>query len=265
MTSSRGGKNRPQGAWCFTPFHNLIPRRELPQCSPHERLRRTAWPEPGRPPTSRRSDHEPSRYTFRVARLDPFHRAGAFRRAAAGLSRHRYRRHGALKSCADTGTHESILDGEVLSTATFKTHYVAPDKLRFEYGDLLTDWFHTTYVFSKLGDSVQTASSVGAMPEIDNDISLAIASLYGVTSGTSGNIPELLLGVERTTLVHLVGLKLLDEATADDGTPCFRLHGKDFISHQLTIWIGKDDLMIRKIESVEDGQHPRNDDLQPED
>lgn len=160
--------------------------------------------------------------------------------------------YGALKSYADTGTHESIHDGEVLSNATFKTHYVAPDKLRFEYSDSLTDQFHTEFVLSKLGDTVQTASSIGAMPEISGDISMAIASLYGVTSATSGNIPELLLGMGNTNLVHLTEMTLLEEAKADDGSLCTRLHGKDFLGRPRTIWIGKDDLMIRKIESVED-------------
>lgn len=171
---------------------------------------------------------------------------------ASRLARRIAGAYGALRSYADSGAHQSNHDGNARSTAAFKTHYVAPDKLRFEYSEILNGWFHSTYVLSKLGDSVQTASSVGTMPEIENDISLAIASFYGVTSATSGNIPELLLGMGGRTLVHLAGLKLLDEATADDGTPCLRLHGKDFISHQLTIWIGKDDLMIRKIESVED-------------
>ena len=163
--------------------------------------------------------------------------------------------YGALKSYADTGTHESIHDGEVLSTAKFSTHYRAPDNLRFEYVDSLNGWFNTTYVLSKQGDSVRVESSIGGFPDIGNDLSLAIAGLYGVTSATSGNIPEFLLRVGNGKLVHLVDLTIQSEAKADDGTLCLRLHGKDFGSHQRTIWIGKDDLLIRKIEAVENAEN----------
>jgi outer membrane lipoprotein-sorting protein len=95
-------------------------------------------------------------------------------------------------------------------------------------------------------------SDFDAAPTEDHDISLAIAALYGVTSRTSGNIPQLLLNLDKGTLFYLAGLKLLDEAKSEDGTPCLRLQGVDFSGEENTIWIGKDDLLIRKIETVKD-------------
>ncbi len=50
-------------------------------------------------------------------------------------------------------------------------------------------------------------------------------------------------------------LKLLDEAKSEDGTLCLRLQGVDFGSEENTIWIGKDDLLIRKIETVKDPEN----------
>ena len=102
---------------------------------------------------------------------------------------------------------------------------------------------------------MRVESSIGGFPDIGNDLSLAIAGLYGVTSATSGNIPEFLLRVGNGKLVHLVDLTIQSEAKADDGTLCLRLHGKDYGSHQRTIWIGKDDLLIRKIEAVENAEN----------
>ena len=95
-------------------------------------------------------------------------------------------------------------------------------------------------------------SDFDAAPTEDHDISLAIAALYGVTSGTSGNIPELLLNLDKGSLFYLAGLKLLDEAKSEDGTLCLRLQGVDFSSEENTLWIGKEDLLIRKIETVKD-------------
>ena len=149
-------------------------------------------------------------------------------------------------SYSDTGSYECINDGEILSRAQFRTRYRDPGDLLFEYRD------ESAHTLSKRGDQVKYMSDFDAAPTEDHDISLAIAALYGVTSGTSGNIPELLLNLDKGSLFYLAGLKLLDEAKSEDGTPCLRLQGLDFSSEENTIWIGKDDLLIRKIETMKD-------------
>ena len=95
-------------------------------------------------------------------------------------------------------------------------------------------------------------SDTDSEPTVEEDISMAIATLYGVTSATSGNVPELLLKLEGGALFHLMDLKILKEAKAEDGTLCQRLQGKSFLGEVHTIWVGKEDQLIRKIESVED-------------
>jgi outer membrane lipoprotein-sorting protein len=152
---------------------------------------------------------------------------------------------------ADMGTHETIDDGEVLDRATFKTAYKDPGDLLFEHWDSTGDFFFTADVLYKKGNLVQLMSDTDTEPTVEEDVSMAIATLYGVTLGTSGNVPELLLELDGGALFHLIDLKLLKEAKAEDGTLCHRLHGKDFHGHESTIWIGKEDLLIRKIESVE--------------
>ena len=154
-------------------------------------------------------------------------------------------------SYSDTGTLELIDDGEVLGRATFKTAYKDPGDLLFEHWDSTGDFHFTADILSKKGDLVQFMSDTDTEPTVEEDISMAIGTLYGVTLGTSGNVPELLLKLDDGVLFHLIDLKMLMETKTEDGTLCHRLHGKDALGQENTIWIGKKDLLIRKIESVE--------------
>ena len=154
-------------------------------------------------------------------------------------------------SYTDTGTLELIDDGEVLGRASFKTAYKDPGDLLFEHWDSTGDFHFTADVLFKKGDLVQRMSDTDTEPTVEGDIVTALATLSGVTLGTSGNVPELLLKLDGSVLFHLIDLKILKEAKAEDGTLCHRLHGKDFHGHENTIWIGKDDFFIRKIETVE--------------
>ncbi|MEQ1841609.1 MAG: hypothetical protein ABL994_14470 [Verrucomicrobiales bacterium] len=159
--------------------------------------------------------------------------------------------YGQATSYSDTGSYECINDGDILKRAHFKTRYRDPGDLLFEYWDA-PDHFQSAHTLSKRGEQVTYMSNYDATPTEDHHISLAIAALYGVTSGTSGNIPRLLLSLNEGSLFYLTDLKLLDEAKSEDGTLCLRLQGLDFSNEENTIWIGKEDLLIRKIETVKD-------------
>ncbi len=159
-----------------------------------------------------------------------------------------------LTSYRDSGTLETVEDGEPSDHATFTTAYVAPDQLCFEYADTADSFDPHQHVLAMQGDTGQRMSDYDDAPETENDITLAISSLYGVTSTTSGNIPELLLQLDGTTLFHLAHLKVLEEKSLD-GVVCLRLHGTDFNGSENTIWVGKEDRLIRKIESVADAKN----------
>jgi len=96
------------------------------------------------------------------------------------------------------------------------------------------------------------------------DISIAIAALYGVTHTTSGKIPELLYGDDDQTLFRLANLRLLDDARLEDGTLCIRLQGKDFNSDEITVWVSKDSYLIRRIEEVTDAENSATTTYKPE-
>lgn len=160
-----------------------------------------------------------------------------------------------LKSYADTGRQESIHRGDLLSKSEFETKFIDNGDLLLQYSDELVSGFKTSTVLSKVGNVVQTMASYKTGPEQFADASMAITTGYGATSGVSGNIPELLLGLESKRLFELVNLKTLEESELEDGTTCVRLQGKNFIGDKVTVWIGKDTNLIRKIEEVIDTEN----------
>ena len=91
-------------------------------------------------------------------------------------------------------------------------------------------------------------------PEVGDDVSLAIAGLYGVTGTTSGNIPELLFQIEETVF-DLIHLSVIADTSLSDGTLCARLQGTDFMGQEVTVWAGNADFLIRKIESKQDSRN----------
>jgi hypothetical protein len=89
-------------------------------------------------------------------------------------------------------------------------------------------------------------------PEEYDEIPMAIAAFYGVSSATSGNIPNLLLRHEKNPLFRLMDLRVLDDAKSEDGILCARLRGEQAAGDELTILFGKNDHLIREIELVAD-------------
>ena len=119
-------------------------------------------------------------------------------------------------------------------------------------------------MLSKKGDLIQVMASYDTAPENFEDISMAIATLYGVTSATSGNIPELLYGDDDQTLFRLANLRLIDDARLEDGTMCIRLRGKDINSDEITVWVGKDSYLIQRIEEITDAKNSATTTYKPE-
>lgn len=162
-----------------------------------------------------------------------------------------------LTSYKDTGTLEKSYDDGNLSTqATFTTAFRAPDKLRFSYVGGGNTFNPSGYELSMQGETVHSMADFDDAPEVGNDVYLAISGLYGVSSTTSGNIPELLLQLqEESVLFHLAHLTVIEEASLDDGTVCMQLQGSDFNGEETTLWIGKSDQLIRRIESRTDSEN----------
>lgn len=156
-----------------------------------------------------------------------------------------------LTTYRDTGTHELEHEGKQISRSRFETRYVAPDRLFFSYRDTLMGFFTVENVLAVANGTATKMASFDDDPHVEQDIDRAMAGLYGVTFTTSGTVPGYLLGRE----VHLFGLldlSLLDEADAGDGTRCIRLRGAEFGGGTYTIWIGKGENLIRRVEFIDD-------------
>jgi outer membrane lipoprotein-sorting protein len=157
-----------------------------------------------------------------------------------------------LKSYADTGNHESIHNGTLLKKLEFETKYTGDGDLLFRYSTLLSNGFRTRNVMGRLGGVVRTMSNLDTEPEEYDEISMAISAFYGVSSATSGNIPNLLLAHEHSSLFRLMNLRVLDDAKSEDGILCARLRGEQADGDELTLSISKNDHLIREIEIVAD-------------
>jgi len=157
-----------------------------------------------------------------------------------------------LQSYRDTGTYTEHSDGELVGQGKFTTLKDANGDLFFEC-QMAAPLFHkTTHVMSRQGNQIRHMSDYDDAPAVEDDISMAISALYGVTSCISGNIPELLLDLDNGTLFNLANLAILEDETLSDGTVCARLSGADFLNDSYTIWIGKEHRLIRQIESRTD-------------
>jgi hypothetical protein len=140
----------------------------------------------------------------------------------------------------------------LLKKLEFETKYTGDGDLLFRYSTLLSNGFRTRNVMGRLGGVVRTMSNLDTEPEEYDEISMAISAFYGVSSATSGNIPNLLLAHEHSSLFRLMNLRVLDDAKSEDGILCARLRGEQADGDELTLSISKNDHLIREIEIVAD-------------
>lgn len=168
-----------------------------------------------------------------------------------------------LTSYRDTGTTELTRDGKILGRSQFATAYRDPGDLLFEHWHSTGDFYFSASVISKRGDDVRYMSDFDAEPESDT-IDMAIAAFYGTSGTTSGNIPTMLLGLDDPGVFYLSDMKLLEEGSLEDGTACNRIQGRDFVGDETTVWIGKEDRFVRRIESVTDGANCETIHYQPQ-
>ena len=153
-----------------------------------------------------------------------------------------------LDSYTDHGTF-TIHEGRRLThKAVMDLRYDESGDILFQYQELDPTFNRGANVLWKSGPTVRTMSDYDTAPTDEEDLEMAIASLTGVTRGTVGNILELLVADGEQSPFRLAHLAVLADVTMDDGILCHRLHGTDFFDGECTLWIGRDDLLLRKIE-----------------
>lgn len=133
----------------------------------------------------------------------------------------------------------------------FKTDYNKNGQFNFEYYEAGRS--NSLYVINRgLDNKVQSWWGVTNALTTDRSLKDCLSAARGVSSLTSTQIPELLfslnysiLGVnifESLTNEKLIGLEEIS------GQKCYRIDGNKIKEGTISIWISKDDFLIRKIE-----------------
>jgi hypothetical protein len=152
----------------------------------------------------------------------------------------------------DTGSVKTVFiedDRRRTVIKPFSTAYVRPDRFRFEFLDRQGEEEWDRYIVHSDPTGTRTWWDVRPGVENEEDLSLAIAGATGVSSGSAGEIATLLLpgAIWGCPVTALKGWKLLEERECDGGT-CYRVEGGRQGEHPRVLWIGKNDLLLRKIE-----------------
>lgn len=131
----------------------------------------------------------------------------------------------------------------------FTTAFVRPDRFRFEFKARRGEEEWDRYIVWRDGKSVQTWWDVQPGIGKGASLSMALGAALGVSSGSAGTIPSLLMpdkGISGKLLTSMTDLELLAEEDVD-GVPCVKVQGKDFRGETITLWIEKEMHLLRKI------------------
>ena len=145
--------------------------------------------------------------------------AGSQNDKAAALVASIEEAYAALDSYSDTGHHETVHGGRPLIRVDFETKYRDPGDIYFKFVSNPASVMEMWGAFSRIGDTVTEKSSF-TPDETHSDIGMAIASLYGVSSRTSGNIPSILVEDDGDILFRLAGLHTVEETQTIEGVEC---------------------------------------------
>ncbi|UCG32133.1 MAG: DUF2092 domain-containing protein, partial [Phycisphaerales bacterium] len=151
-------------------------------------------------------------------------------------------------------------DGRRVKELHFTTAFVRPDRFRFEYQDENPMGKPTRYIVWASGDEVQTWWTVENEIKNQPSLSLALAGATGVSAGSAHTVPRLLLpdDVDGWCTTKLIDVKLIGEGKVGENE-CYRIEGKHpRVSRPRTLWIGREDYILRRIDEQKDIQDFRS-------
>lgn len=161
-----------------------------------------------------------------------------------------------LTSYQDTGIVERIMERpgkrDHRIKAPFQTAFKHADKLRFEWTETLTGGQTDQHVVCYDQRDAFTYWENLQQHRREKDLRSAIAGATGISGGAVGRIPGLLL--ETKAWGHTIFSSLSSVVRIPDdiieGVPCFVIAGKDIAGSEKTLWIGRDDYLVRQIEEI---------------
>jgi outer membrane lipoprotein-sorting protein len=144
-------------------------------------------------------------------------------------------------------------DGTRVTQKPFKTWFVRPDLFRFEWkeenaGRPERSRQGPSVVWSDGKKAYNSYPMDGYAVEENESLGMAIAGATGISSGSAHTISRLLIAHEvgGFGLEELTDLTQVGEATFE-GTPCYLIRGKHPAGDTIELWIGKQDLLLRKM------------------
>ena len=165
------------------------------------------------------------------------------------------------KTYAGAGSYED--EGEVVTrfsswwgkrtvSKPFETRFVRPGLFRYQYKDRPDGWFSGPNLYVIWSDAAPKVAKTWwtLRPEVEiRSLDHALAAAAGVSSGTSMNVPGLLMPEiwSRSYLLQLEGARTIGEG-ASEGIPCRKVAGRSRGGGRVTLWVDKRTHLLRKIE-----------------
>ena len=154
------------------------------------------------------------------------------------------------KSYRDTGVVNTVFHksgNKQTVQKPFKTAFVRPDRLRFEYTDQDKTKVYRHIVWQQ-GEQVRVWWDVTPGIEEVESLGLALAGATGVSGGSAHTVPALLMTQEvgGRTLMEMTETKRIDDAKVGE-VECMRIEGK-FADSPMTLWLDKQTFLVRRID-----------------
>jgi hypothetical protein len=157
--------------------------------------------------------------------------------------------YGHLKTYTDSGKLvQTFLTDHPHKTATvFKTAYVNTGDINFEY--YIPGNSNSLYTINRTNNIVKTWWGIVNRTDAPVSMPHALGAAAGVSGGTSMIVPELLLTADfkNNNLYKNITKRVLAAVEQVNGKDCYKITGTN-LRGPITIWIGKKDFLIRKIE-----------------
>jgi hypothetical protein len=157
--------------------------------------------------------------------------------------------YGHLKTYTDSGKLiQTFLTANPHKTAIiFKTAYANNGDLNFEY--YVSGNSNSLYTINRTNNTVKTWWGVLNRTDAPANIQLALGAALGVSGGTSTVVPGLLLTADfkNGNLYRNMSKRVVAAIEQVNGKDCYKITGTN-LRGPITVWIGKKDFLIRKIE-----------------
>ncbi len=161
-------------------------------------------------------------------------------------------RYSQCSSYSDSGFAEFEDVPEQMLQIAFRTEFIRPDYLRFEWQDYgprrgKSERFSTLWASENKVLTRRDTSKV--VVEKQPSLGLAMAGATGCSAGAAGEVPTLLIAELRTDCKHILLLTDLEkiEQVLEGNQQCYVLKGSLFRNGDHTLWISTGDFSVRRV------------------